>query len=259
MRSMTSATTGALSRISERAEKQTGTALSLTNSERSPRGGGPLAERLLQSDSTEANDKAILASLTQRHGCSLTATTEYTPKAIRPRTVMGYTLTMTPGSDVAGAIDVVRKGLTGPDTDMALAWLGELSAKCAVRNQSDFSGELTLKVYARELLAYPADVVRDVLSEWARKSKWWPTWNELYTLLEDATRPRSLMLYALETYGFDDQRMAAFMDSGEWQPGWGLPPDNPSSRFHWRWIDERARKAEIDRADRDQGKEPNQC
>lgn len=112
--------------------------------------------------------------------------------------IRSYEVHLQDGADVAGAISTVRASMTPADPDTTLKWLAELSVKCAIKDQTEFSGKLTLGVYAKELAAYPADIVRDALREWAQDSKWWPTWHDLYERLEEDLRPRSLALWTLQ-------------------------------------------------------------
>ena len=105
----------------------------------------------------------------------------------------GYHVEELDGADLEGALDTVRLARTPAEIDQMVGWLAELSVQVATRAQTDFNGELTLKVYARNLAEYPADVVRDVVNEWPSRSKWWPTWHELKERLDAKCQRRRVL------------------------------------------------------------------
>jgi len=141
--------------------------------------------RLLEAD-TSANDQAVEASLTRRHGLQVRAIREARyPQGERSYLVTtGYDIAEQDGADLEGALDTVKLAQTPAPEKALIGWLAELSVQVAYRAQTEFNGELTLRVYARNLADYPADVVRDTLREWPGVSKWWPTWHELKERLD---------------------------------------------------------------------------
>lgn len=107
--------------------------------------------------------------------------------------VTGFDITEDDGADLEMALEVVRMAHTPAPEAKVYGWLAELSVQVAYRAQTEFNGELTLKVYARNLAEYPADIVRDTLRDWPKQSKWWPTWHELVdTLNRKQQRRRAL-------------------------------------------------------------------
>ena len=50
-----------------------------------------------------------------------------------------------------------------------------------------------LQLYARKLSAYPADIVRKVLSTQDTISKWWPAWADLQDRLEVYMKERRVL------------------------------------------------------------------
>lgn len=112
--------------------------------------------------------------------------------------LQGYRIELAEGASIPAAITTIQSAMKPADTERITGWLAEMSVKCAFKQQTDFTGELTLRVYARDLQEYPADVVRQVLRDWPNGSKWWPTWSELREKLEAGVRPRRLMRTMLE-------------------------------------------------------------
>lgn len=141
--------------------------------------------RLLEAR-TDQNDHAVEASLMRRCGLSVRAIRESRyPQGERSYMVTtGFDIAEQNGADLDAALAVVRKAMTPAPQNSLVGWLAELSVQVAYRAQTEFNGELTLKVYARNLADYPADVVRDTLREWPSRSKWWPTWHELKERLD---------------------------------------------------------------------------
>lgn len=105
----------------------------------------------------------------------------------------GYRIEELDGADLDGALTTVKRAKSPAPVNAMIGWLAELSVLVAYRAQTEFNGELTLKVYARNLSDYPADVVRDALNDWPSKSKWWPTWHELKELLDAKAQRRRIL------------------------------------------------------------------
>jgi len=58
--------------------------------------------------------------------------------------------------------------------------------------------EATIKLYARDLSEYPADIVRGVLDDWGRREKWFPAWAELAARLDEKTAKRRRIAEAVK-------------------------------------------------------------
>lgn len=76
--------------------------------------------------------------------------------------------------------------------------LTELHMKVAVRNKGSVDMEATFFVYAEDLAEYPADVVADVIADWGRNEKWWPTVSELRSQAYSLAYRRRAMLRAVQ-------------------------------------------------------------
>lgn len=81
---------------------------------------------------------------------------------------------------------------------MVVACLTDLAAKTAAPRQDDDSAGIKFDVYLRELMAYPPDVVRDVLRECGKQCTFFPTWSELYARLEVASAWRQSAAAAVQ-------------------------------------------------------------
>lgn len=92
--------------------------------------------------------------------------------------------------DVSKAKLCLEASLSPAPDRTALEWLGELAGLTMPRRASDDGAAITLAAYATRLRAYPADIVRAVLDGWPTQSEFWPTWKELYDLLEVKTKLR---------------------------------------------------------------------
>ena len=57
--------------------------------------------------------------------------------------------------------------------------------------------DLMMVVYADELCQYPADLVVQVLKDWADQSTWFPSWHELHDNLQWQTDKRQFRVDAL--------------------------------------------------------------
>ena len=57
-----------------------------------------------------------------------------------------------------------------------------------------------IAAYTEKLAPYPGEAVINVLRKWTytNNGKWWPSWSELYEMLEYRVGERRLMLEALE-------------------------------------------------------------
>ncbi len=90
--------------------------------------------------------------------------------------------------DHAQAAKIIAALLAPARDDEIHVWLADLSEVTARRSSNEAEGMLTLAAYTDRLRAYPGDIVRHVLREWA--GKWFPTWGELKAEIEIMTRER---------------------------------------------------------------------
>jgi hypothetical protein len=76
--------------------------------------------------------------------------------------------------------------------------LTELKATTVQRAEQahDIRGQMA--IYAKKLSAYPADIVRKVLTTQAERSRWWPTWFELLERINDIGQDRALLKKAMQ-------------------------------------------------------------
>lgn len=98
--------------------------------------------------------------------------------------------------DLPAALDRVEAAFAPADDAMIAAAVGECAALTAPRNGE--SADVVLRAYLSRLKGWPADVVLTVLREWPKRSKWFPTWQELESALDAATQPRRDLKAAIE-------------------------------------------------------------
>ena len=99
----------------------------------------------------------------------------------------------------AAAAAEIERFMSPASEDQIEQWLVELSVSTVRRAGSEGEAEIALSVYAGRLAQYPADVVRTVLREASKRSKWWPAWADLEPELDRLAKPRILMREALLT------------------------------------------------------------
>lgn len=77
--------------------------------------------------------------------------------------------------------------------------LTTLNALTKRRKDDQGDTELLVAAYVEKLAPYPGEAVVHVLRKWpeTEKGKWWPSWSELYDMLEYRVGERRLMLEAL--------------------------------------------------------------
>jgi hypothetical protein len=100
--------------------------------------------------------------------------------------------------DWRGALQACTEAFARAEPDDLIGALAEMSVLVAIREQSEFTGQLTLRVYARQLAEWPADIAAAALREWPNRSKFWPAWLELRELMEPMIAPRRAIFRALE-------------------------------------------------------------
>ena len=94
-------------------------------------------------------------------------------------------------------IRVLEKSLAGAPKAVIGAELTRLHALTKARAEEQGDIKMKVAAFTAELSVYPPTAVTAVCREWSRRSKFWPSWAELYAELEDAVRPRRLLLAAL--------------------------------------------------------------
>lgn len=77
------------------------------------------------------------------------------------------------------SIETLERAMRPASEDRIDQALAALSVQVASRVADEATDELQIGVYSARLRLYPADVALQVLADWPRKSKWWPTWCEL--------------------------------------------------------------------------------
>ena len=68
--------------------------------------------------------------------------------------------------------------------------LGKLRLLTSSKSDTDVDIKLQIAAYAEQILEYPADVARYVLSTQHKHSKWWPAWSEIGARLDLHNRQR---------------------------------------------------------------------
>ena len=134
-------------------------------------------------------ETALLASLTSLLGSE--------PKPIEKNwvgewgyesQVTGYEFERTPE-----ALEIMAKCLKPMKPSECLGLLGELKLLTVARPDQGFDMAAQLQLYARKLSAYPADIVRKVLTTQDTISKWWPAWADLQDRLEVYMKERRVL------------------------------------------------------------------
>lgn len=100
-------------------------------------------------------------------------------------------------TDLTQAVKQVENWLQPAPAQLILAELTRVRALTISRDQSTADLELVAAAYADELREYPVDVVREVLREWPRTHRFWPTLCELVERMEHLVVPRKALLDAL--------------------------------------------------------------
>lgn len=120
--------------------------------------------------------------------------------------------------DRVAALRQVEQWLQPAPPQLILAELTRVRALTISRDQSTADLELVAAAYADELREYPADAVREVMREWPRTHRFWPTLCELVERLEHLVTPRKALREALRR-GYREP---------EFSPDW-IPP-SPDER-----------------------------
>lgn len=102
-----------------------------------------------------------------------------------------------PDRDLAVARLIADEALLPSPERMVLAELARLRALTVSRDQSTTDLELIAAAYTDELVKYPPDAVKEVLREWPRSQRFWPSMAELTERLERLVKPRRALREAL--------------------------------------------------------------
>ena len=95
-----------------------------------------------------------------------------------------------------GVLSSTMKPLPVKEISRELTILNALTKR---RKEDQGDMKLMIAAYVEKLLPYPGEAVVHVLRKWPETQwgKWWPSWAELYALLESRVAERRLMLEAL--------------------------------------------------------------
>ena len=163
----------------------TGTQLSAPGS--ATRSNGAMSvqpERLLARTPAE-NLAAAVSSL---QDCGVSVKHEVTgsrfPESGGWEPVMSLTVTSSDSPDRDTAERIVNALSAPAPHEKIMEWLTICAVLTAAPRDDDMTAEFRMKVFAGELANYPGDIVRQALSDWPHKSKWFPAWRELQDVLE---------------------------------------------------------------------------
>ena len=97
----------------------------------------------------------------------------------------------------AEAIAIMRQSLTAASAPLLIDALTKLEITTARKATQETDTARLILAYLDLLSEIPGDIALWALREWPNRSKWFPTWNELYGLCKEPTRDRQKMLEAL--------------------------------------------------------------
>ncbi len=183
--SPSSVTTGAPSRA-VMALAQTGTALGANGSASTSISTVTDLGRLMAGDDPKATDKAVVACLPQSVRSCLRAEfqTRYVTEGGCEITLKGYKIERPLTSDELTQCRLVRETALAPASCaeiIKLLTLLKFMTASGVQNQQDIAAQIAC--YADELMGFPSDLVRHVLSTHPNISTFWPAWSEIFERL----------------------------------------------------------------------------
>lgn len=112
--------------------------------------------------------------------------------------LLGFRLRLgVPDQDRLQALTLVRQSLRPMPESEATELLMLLKARTRGRNETDSDALFQLKVYAHDMLDFPADVVRYALTTWHENNDFWPTVHELLQVLRKWSHERQCLLNVL--------------------------------------------------------------
>lgn len=100
-------------------------------------------------------------------------------------------------ADLVVAIEIAEAALQPAPPQKVLAELTRLRALTVSRDQSTTDLELIAAAYTDELKKYPLDAVVEVLRDWPRSHRFWPSMAELVEPLDRLVGPRHALREAL--------------------------------------------------------------
>lgn len=120
------------------------------------------------------------------------------------------------------------------------AWLAELALTTATRAEDSMDTDAKMRIYARKLAEYPADLVRATLQGWpkTKNGTWWPKLAELIEQLEGPTAYRQSVAAQIRNWDTPEGRVKRIRE---------LQKMVDEARFDARMAkDDPARKAKIE-------------
>lgn len=99
--------------------------------------------------------------------------------------------------ELRGAIALLENANQPSPPEHIVFELGRLRVQTKAKAEDSDNIEFILRVYAEDMRAYPADVVREACRKWARNEKFFPAWCELKTELDRMANKRMRLLAAL--------------------------------------------------------------
>lgn len=94
-------------------------------------------------------------------------------------------------------LTMAESSLMPIDNVVLVAMISSMYVETARPKGEQIDLELAITVYFDRLSKYPADIVHDALASWPEQSKWWPTWKDLFDLMDWRYRQRVIIRNAL--------------------------------------------------------------
>lgn len=205
MQPLSSATTGALAVVTQRASVghergTTGSSKSLIASE------GTAREWLLRQATPEAADAALLRSLTSTLSVTARPETEWRFPEGKPAysIVRGFTFDIADREQIRAALDKISQAMTPATPEQCEGWLVMLQAATARRADTEATTAVSYALYASELRQWPADVAKAACERLARGrpdqsgTNWFPTLAELVAECERLAQARRSLFVCLQ-------------------------------------------------------------
>jgi hypothetical protein len=123
-----------------------------------------------------------------------------------------------PKSDLIAARTAAEIALLPSTPEDCVDAMTELWIVARRKSTSADDGELTLAIYAKALVEFPAGVVEQACAKWLRSSPFWPSVSELLEACRNERKPRQLLLLAIKL---------ALRDADQPPP---LPPESMTER-----------------------------
>lgn len=97
------------------------------------------------------------------------------------------------------SLTLVKRSLKPMSESNIAALLTEMRCRVMTRKEDALDVVLQIRVYAKDLTAWPADIVRYVLSTWHERSDYFPTGRELIVAMERWNARRKGLVAVLES------------------------------------------------------------